>query len=108
MTDFPSPDMSEVELVDVLRALSDPVRLQIVHRLGDGMPCPKTPQVWGDLNLSKSTMSHHFRTLREAGVTRTVVHGRTHTIQLRREELDEKFPGLIEAILGTPPIPLPR
>lgn len=103
MTDYPSPDMSEVELVDVLRALGDPVRLQIVRRLGDGVACPKTPQVWEDLNLSKSTMSHHFRTLRESGLTRTVVHGRTHTIQLRKDELAKKFPGLIEAILPDPP-----
>lgn len=103
MSDFPSRDMAEVELVDVLRALADPARLQIVRRLGDGQPCAKAPEVWEDLNLSKSTMSHHFRTLRESGVTRTVVHGRTHTVQLRKEELAEKFPGLIESILSDPP-----
>jgi DNA-binding transcriptional ArsR family regulator len=95
--------MADVELVDVLRALGDPVRLAIVQRLGDGVPCPKTPEVWEDLNLSKSTMSHHFRTLRESGLTRTVVSGRTHTIQLRKDELAEKFPGLIEAVLDDPP-----
>jgi DNA-binding transcriptional ArsR family regulator len=94
--------MADVELVDVLRALGDPVRLQIVQRLGDGVPCPKTPEIWEDLNLSKSTMSHHFRTLRESGLTRTVVSGRTHTIQLRKDELAEKFPGLIEAVLDDP------
>src|SRR5687768_12217767 len=103
MTDFPSPDMAEVELVDVLRALGDPVRLQIVQRLGDGVPCPKTPEVWGDLNLSKSTMSLHFRTLRESGMTRAVVHGCTDTIRLRKVEVAEKFAGLIEAGLAELP-----
>jgi DNA-binding transcriptional ArsR family regulator len=105
MSDYPSPDIADVELVDVLRALADPVRLQIVQRLADGKPWPKTLEGW-DMNLSKSTMSHHFRTLRESGLTRTIVHGRTHAIQLRRPELEEKFPGLIEAVLGegaTPP-----
>ncbi|GAA2244652.1 metalloregulator ArsR/SmtB family transcription factor [Promicromonospora sukumoe] len=99
MGDYPSPDMTEVELVDVLKALGDPVRLRIVHTLADGEPKPKTVDGWG-LDLTKSTMSHHFRTLREAGLTRTIVHGRTHAIQLRRDELDQKFPGLIEAVLG--------
>ncbi len=102
MTDYPSPDMAEVELVDVLKALGDPVRLQIVGKLADGLPHPKTVDGWG-LDLTKSTMSHHFRTLRESGLTRTIVHGRTHAIQLRRVELDEKFPGLIEAVLGEAP-----
>ncbi|MFI2361377.1 ArsR/SmtB family transcription factor [Promicromonospora sp. NPDC019610] len=99
MGDYPSPDMAEVELVDVLKALGDPVRLQIVHQLADGEPKPKTVDAWG-LDLTKSTMSHHFRTLREAGLTRTIVHGRTHAIQLRRGELDDKFPGLIAAVLA--------
>jgi DNA-binding transcriptional ArsR family regulator len=102
MTDYPSPDMAEVELVDVLRALADPVRLQIVQKLADGKPRPKTIDGWG-LDLSKSTMSHHFRTLRESGLTHTMVHGRTHAIQLRRDELAEKFPGLIESVLGEAP-----
>lgn len=95
---FPIPDMAEVELVDVLRALGDPARLQIVRKVADGEPWPKTDDTWG-LNISKSTLSHHFRTLRESGLTRTIVHGRTHDIQLRRGELDKKFPGLIDAIL---------
>jgi DNA-binding transcriptional ArsR family regulator len=53
---------------------------------------------WG-VDIQKSTMAHHFKTLREAGVTRTIVSGRTHEIQLRREELDDRFPGLVEALL---------
>ncbi|MCP2265112.1 ArsR/SmtB family transcription factor [Promicromonospora thailandica] len=98
MTEFPSADMAQVELVDVLRALADPVRLQIVGMLADGKPYPKGDCTMG-LDLTKSTASYHFRTLRESGLTRTIVHGRTHDIQLRRDELDEKFPGLIEAVL---------
>ncbi|GAA2058367.1 MULTISPECIES: ArsR/SmtB family transcription factor [Leifsonia] len=98
MTDYPTPDMADVQLVEVLRALADPIRLQIVRVLADGRPHPKSMTEWG-FDIQKSTMAHHFKTLREAGVTRTIVSGRTHAIQLRRDELDERFPGLIEALL---------
>jgi DNA-binding transcriptional ArsR family regulator len=95
--DYPVPDMADVELLDVLRAVSDPVRLHIVRELAAGGTRSKTPSLWG-VTVQKSTLAHHFKTLREAGVTRTIVEGRGHSIQLRRSELDERFPGLIEAL----------
>ena len=98
MTEYPSPPMAEVELVDLLRAVADPVRLQMVRVLADGEPHPKALTEWG-CDVQKSTMAHHFKTLREAGLTNTIVSGRTHDIQLRRAELAERFPGLIEALL---------
>lgn len=98
MSDYPSPDIADVQLVDVLRAVADPIRLQIVRVLADGRPHPKTMTEWG-VDVQKSTMAHHFKTLREAGVTRTIVSGRTHEIQLRRDELDARFPGLMDALL---------
>jgi DNA-binding transcriptional ArsR family regulator len=88
---YPVPDMADVQLVDVLRALADPIRLEVVR--------PKTVQLW-DFDVQKSTLSHHFKTLREAGLTRTIVNGRQHDILLRRAELDERFPGLIASVLG--------
>jgi DNA-binding transcriptional ArsR family regulator len=104
MTDYPAPEMADVQLVEVMRALGDPIRLQIVRLLGDGQPHPKTEQGW-EFSVNKSTLSHHFKTLREAGLTRTLVTGRTHTIQLRRTELDARFPGLLDAIIdGTAPL----
>jgi DNA-binding transcriptional ArsR family regulator len=98
MSDYPSPDMADVELVELLRAAADPARLAIIMKLADGRPHSKGPDVWG-LDIQKSTLSHHFRTLREAGFTRTIVEGRSHAIQLRRDELEERFPGLLDAIL---------
>jgi len=98
---YPSPDMDDVQLLDILRAISDPVRLHIVQVLADGEPHSKSKPEWG-LDLQKSTMAHHFRALREAGVTRLKIDGRNHTIQLRRVELDAKFPGLIDALLTAP------
>jgi DNA-binding transcriptional ArsR family regulator len=97
MPDYPAPDMKDVELVDVMKALADPVRLHIVRVLADGEPRSKTLDNWG-VDVTKSTMAHHFRALREAGLTLTLIDGRRHEIQLRRAELDAKFPGLIAAV----------
>jgi DNA-binding transcriptional ArsR family regulator len=100
--EYPVPDVADIELVDLLRAVADPIRLQIIRVLADGEPHPKTAADWG-FDVHKSTLSHHFKALREAGVTLTIVEGRTHAIQLRRRELDERFPGLIDALIA--PVP---
>ncbi|GIF17414.1 DNA-binding transcriptional ArsR family regulator [Actinoplanes tereljensis] len=89
----------DAALVEVLRAVADPIRLRIVQTLADGHPHGKCGTHW-DFGVHKSTMTHHFRILREAGLTRTTVTGRTHTIELRRDELDARFPGLIQALVG--------
>jgi DNA-binding transcriptional ArsR family regulator len=94
---YPIPDMSEVQLVDVLRAVADPIRLRIVQVLADGEPHAKSEAEWG-LQIHKTTLTHHFKTLRYSGLTRTIVDGRLHAIQLRRDELDARFPGLIDAL----------
>jgi DNA-binding transcriptional ArsR family regulator len=96
--EYPIPDLASVELVDLLRALADPIRLQILRVLADGDAHPKSMTEWG-FDVQKSTMSHHFRTMREAGLTETIVDGRTHAIRLRRAELDDRFPGLIDGLL---------
>ena len=90
------PSCTELELPAVLHALSDPARLQIVRQLALGDEC--TCGTF-DLGLSKATLSHHFRVLREAGVVRTRPEGRTRMLSLRKEELDERFPGLLDAVL---------
>ena len=92
----------DLTLVDVLRAVADPIRLRIVQVLADGEPHAKCGEHW-NFGVHKSTMTHHFRTLREAGLTRTTVTGRTHTIELRRDELESRFPGLIEALTRNAP-----
>jgi DNA-binding transcriptional ArsR family regulator len=90
------PTSAELELSSVLHALSDPARLEIVRRLAAGSEwsCGKF-----DLGLSKPTLSHHFRVLREAGVVRTRPEGRKRLLSLRREDLDGRFPGLMDAVL---------
>ena len=85
-------------LTGVLYALSDPVRLSIVmHLAANGEKACGT----FSLPVAKSTASHHFRVLREAGVIQMRAEG-THFINsLRRNDLDARFPGLLDAVLRT-------
>jgi DNA-binding transcriptional ArsR family regulator len=95
------PRSSDMSLAGVLYALGDPLRLKIVARLA----------VAGEMNcaelecaIARSTMSHHFKILREAGIVRTRKEGTQHLNSLRREELEQRFPGLLEAVLAAHPI----
>jgi DNA-binding transcriptional ArsR family regulator len=94
------PSSAELELPAVLHALSDPARLQIVRQLSLGDEC--TCGTF-DLGLSKATLSHHFRVLRESGVVRTRPEGRTRMLSLREDDLEQRFPGLLDAVLSAEP-----
>ena len=98
------PATDELELTAVLHALSDPMRMQIVRTLEHD----PTPRACGSfqLEVTKSTSTHHFRVLREAGVIRQQLLGTSKLTTLRREDLDERFPGLLDAVLGAVAVPL--
>jgi DNA-binding transcriptional ArsR family regulator len=85
-----------LNLVDVMGALSDPLRVGLVRVLADG--CERG---WGELRapVAKSTLSHHLRVLRDAGITRTRQEGTRCHVTLRRGDLDARFPGLLTAVL---------
>jgi DNA-binding transcriptional ArsR family regulator len=91
------PSREELELSSVLHALSDPARLEIVRRLAaeDEPSCGMF-----ELGLSKATLSHHFRVLRESGVVLVRPEGRKRLLSLRTEDLNARFPGLISAVLA--------
>lgn len=92
---LPMPDTEVLELPAVLEALADPVRLQIVAAISSGeRPCGSFPLPVGD-----STRSHHLRILRAAGVTRTRVSGTQRLVSLRRDDLERRFPGLLDSVL---------
>ncbi|MFJ4467147.1 ArsR/SmtB family transcription factor [Streptomyces sp. NPDC089424] len=97
MPDHSLPTDREIELPRLLGALSDPTRLGIVRLLSDGHE-----RGWGQLcaPVAKSTMSHHLKVLREAGVTRTRQEGTRCYVTLRRDVLDARFPGLLSALLS--------
>ncbi|MDT4916626.1 MAG: hypothetical protein QOH89_1326 [Pseudonocardiales bacterium] len=94
------PDLADVQLSAVLFALSDPTRLDLVRQLAtDGTLTVAECQSIG-AEVPKSTFSHHLKTLREAGLVRNEPAGRKRTVTLRRAELDQRFPGLLAAVLA--------
>jgi DNA-binding transcriptional ArsR family regulator len=92
-----SPSASEITLPRVLAALSDPTRLGIVRLLADDRE-----RGWGQLRapVAKSTLSHHLKVLRDAGITRTRREGTRCFVALRRADLDARFPHLTTALLS--------
>lgn len=93
------PPVEEIDLASVMHALSDPVRLEIVARLADtdGENCGG---IGDGIDVHKSTLSHHYRVLREAGVTLTTVEGRSRVVRLRTDDLEARFPGLLPSVLA--------
>lgn len=96
MPNLDEPERSEIALSAVLHALSDATRLAVVRQIeADG------ERLCGALmvEVAKSTLSQHLRVLREAGVTRTRARGNQRWVSLRRDDLDELFPGLLDVVL---------
>ncbi|MBE7188280.1 ArsR/SmtB family transcription factor [Jatrophihabitans endophyticus] len=96
---MPHPDLGDVELTAVLFALSDPARLELVRLIAAEGPQTVAQCHTVDPDSPKSTFSHHLKTLREAGLISNVPHGRERQISLRRDELDARFPGLLDSVL---------
>ncbi|MEV4252858.1 metalloregulator ArsR/SmtB family transcription factor [Spirillospora sp. NPDC049652] len=92
------PTTTNLELVAVLHALADPVRLELVRRLAAGGEVACSPD---DLDVPRSTLSNHWRVLREAGLTVTRAEGKARYMTLRRDELEARFPGVLDTILAT-------
>jgi DNA-binding transcriptional ArsR family regulator len=90
------PGIDDLSLVGVLHALADPTRLTIVGTLtreADGRACGTFP-----VNVAPSTLSHHFKVLREAGIIRQEERGNRRWTWLRTDELETRFPGLLQAV----------
>ncbi|MFI6519132.1 ArsR/SmtB family transcription factor [Spirillospora sp. NPDC050679] len=94
------PDRDQIRIEDVLTALGNPVRLAAVRVL-DGGGEHNCTSILGVLGVTaKSTMTHHWRVLRESGVIRQQPSGRENLLSLRREDLDARYPGLLDAVLS--------
>jgi DNA-binding transcriptional ArsR family regulator len=91
------PPARDLELTQVLHALSDPVRLQIVRTLAQDSGEWRCGAF--DLPVTKSTGTHHFRVLRESGVIEQIADGTARVNRLRRADLDARFPGLLDSVL---------
>ncbi|MET7995629.1 metalloregulator ArsR/SmtB family transcription factor [Amycolatopsis sp. NPDC005232] len=98
LTPLVHPERDEMTVESVLRALADPVRLAIVRQLArteaevscGGLEVPVT----------KSTLTHHLGILRAAGVIAGRQEGTTRFNSLRRTDLDELAPGLLDGVLA--------
>lgn len=96
MRPYKHPATSELALERVLYALSDSIRLDIVRHLArvEAATCGEL-----DGGRPKSTVSHHFKVLRESGLVFTENSGTVHMNRLRQSDIDSRFPGLLTAIL---------
>jgi DNA-binding transcriptional ArsR family regulator len=97
--ELPHPPAEAIDLAAVLAVLGDRTRLAIVGSLAEARE-PLACGAFGGLG-SKTKLSYHLARLREAGVTRTEVRGTSRLISLRRAELDQRFPGLLDSVLAS-------
>ena len=97
-TELEHPTREELELSAVLHALSDPVRLSMVRHLA-AAPEERSCRSF-DVPVTKSTCTHHFKVLREAGIIRQRQQGTARLNALREEDLEARFPGLLGTILA--------
>lgn len=99
MVQFVHPATKEITLEGLLAALSDPMRLRIVSSLLKKNDCMSCSEAAPCPDMAKSTLSHHFRILREAGVIRTNKIGVENRNVLRIDDINARFPGLLKQIL---------
>jgi DNA-binding transcriptional ArsR family regulator len=98
----PHPTREQIELPTVLDCLSDPIRLAIVYQLARQERVSSELRC-GDFNGlgAKSNLAYHFAKLRECGLMQTRVAGTSRFMRLRREDLEARFPGLLDAVINS-------
>ncbi|WP_066514347.1 ArsR/SmtB family transcription factor [Curtobacterium ammoniigenes] len=96
---LPQPSVDELELPVIFDALADPLRLAILHRLLVDAAGAEQSCTWVGLNRPKSTQTHHFRVLREAGLLEQRLDGLERRTRVRVEDIEARFPGLLGLVL---------
>jgi DNA-binding transcriptional ArsR family regulator len=94
----PEPAPESLQLYIIMRALGDPMRVQIIRAIAAAnsgancraCTCPSIP---------KSTLAHHFKVLRQAGLIHSQTIGNAIQNTLRKADLEARFPGLLQLIL---------
>ncbi|MCW3481862.1 ArsR family transcriptional regulator [Neisseriaceae bacterium JH1-16] len=94
------PDEDEMTLGSLLQALADPLRRSVIRALAAEPDGTERHCTSFGLTVSKATRTHHFRVLREAGLIRQVDRGNSRMAQLRRAEIERRFPGLLALVLN--------
>jgi DNA-binding transcriptional ArsR family regulator len=96
------PAAEDITVEGIMHALSDPMRLQIFSEIANSN-CSQTCtslSKFGDRSIPKSTLSQHFKVLREAGLIRSERSGTELQNTARCGEIDKRFPGLLQAIVS--------
>lgn len=99
MRQFVHPSKDDISLTGILGALADPMRLQILKSLMEEDGCQSCSEAAPCPNMAKSTLSHHFRILRDAGLIRTTKRGIENRNEVRDKEINDLFPGLLKTVL---------
>lgn len=99
MVQFVHPARQNITLAGVLAALADPARLTIVKSLIGQKDCVSCTAAAPCSTMAKSTLSNHFRVLREAGLIHTTKQGVEHRNAVREADINARFPGLLKSIL---------
>jgi DNA-binding transcriptional ArsR family regulator len=102
MVQFVHPSREDITLAGVLAALADPTRLRIVRNLLARKDCMSCTEAAPCPDMAKSTLSNHFRVLREAGLIQTSKKGVEHRNVVREADINARFPKLLKTILGFP------
>lgn len=100
---LPEPPVDELRLERVLGVLSDPLRLFIVRKLLLEREEFDHPCGWFGIDRPKSSLTHHFKALREAGVIRQRQYGLERRSHVRVDDLEARFPGLLALVADWTP-----
>jgi DNA-binding transcriptional ArsR family regulator len=100
---LPEPAVSDLRLETILGALADPLRLTIVRKLMLESEAYDHPCGWFGFDRPKSSLTHHFKALREAGLLRQRQYGLERRSRVRTEDLEARFPGLLHLVAAWEP-----
>ncbi|QHE91033.1 ArsR family transcriptional regulator [Pandoraea fibrosis] len=101
---LPEPAVANLRLETILGALADPLRLTIVRKLMLESEAYDHPCGWFGFDRPKSSLTHHFKALREAGVLRQRQYGLERRSRVRTEDLESRFPGLLQLVASWTPV----
>lgn len=99
MVQFVHPAKEDLTLEGVLGALADPMRMRIVKSMLGEEGCMSCCEAAPCPDMAKSTLSHHFRILRESGLIRTTKRGVENRNVIRKDDINTRFPGLLKLIV---------
>ncbi|MGD9989480.1 ArsR/SmtB family transcription factor [Pseudonocardia sp.] len=98
---LPEPAVDELRLETVMGALAEPLRMTVARKLMLDSDEFDHPCGWFGFDRPKSSLTHHFKVLREAGVIHQRQYGLERRSRLRTEDLNARFPGLLELVAAT-------